>query len=441
MRLLLTIVAVVGCCVFLGAQPSNASCISAITIPTTFQDCGSSVTEALVGDNIGDIVTENSAEFSMCVPNNGSTAAAFQDVWYRFVATNNTIEVRVTTPNMAGLNVVIYQGGSCLDRTAIRCGVGTSEVNLIVNTQPGLQYYIRVSGIDENDEGNFNLSFTYYEDCDPCFSADNGELVLNPLSNTGFYVCGSTVNMCFTMIEWDTTGSNEWIHSVVPEFGPGWDLSTLQITQVPEPCNGNGSWAWYPGGWTSCTTGRFFPFGFAFDSGEGLMPCGATANDGDPGNNWGDGGGECSEIPEPITFCWTLSVKECPPGSNTFTGEDLTVNVVPYSDGESGSWGQSICDPDTSFNIIAAVIVCDDLDPIADLTHLTCNESGDGVITYWAQGGLDDARLFDFIVRNQANQIVDTCFACPSPQSVDSLPAGFYTIETFTEITNCTRFI
>ncbi|MEL6276647.1 MAG: hypothetical protein AAFU03_16225, partial [Bacteroidota bacterium] len=230
MRLLLISIVAMGYGVFLGAQPSNASCITAITIPTTFQECGSSVTEALVGDNIGDIVTENSAEFSMCAPNNGTTAATFQDVWYRFVATNNTTEIRLTTPDMAGLNVVLYEG-NCLDLTAIRCGVGTDEVEVVVNTEPGLQYFIRVSGIDENDEGNFNLSFTYFEDCDPCFSADHGQLVVNPIANTaGFYVCGSTVNMCFTLTDWVQTGSNEWIHSVVPEFGPGWDLSTLMIT-------------------------------------------------------------------------------------------------------------------------------------------------------------------------------------------------------------------
>ncbi|NJO86802.1 MAG: hypothetical protein HC821_01720 [Lewinella sp.] len=424
------------------AQPSNDNCSGAITLTTSFQACDSVGRVVLTGTNIGALVVQNSTVFNQCAPTGiGSTSETFRDVWYRFVATNNTARIRLSSATLAGLQLVVYEGSSCLSRQAIRCGVGSGSLDVALATEPGLQYFIRIAGADADDQGTFELDFSYAEDCSPCFAADNGALSVSPLSTAGNYVCGSVVEMCFTMSSWDSTGSNEWLHSVVPVFGPGWDLTTLQPTQVPMGCSASGNWQWFPSGWQGCASGRNFPFGFAFDSAAGLGPaCPGTANDGNPGNNWGDGGGACTTIPAPLTFCWTIAVRQCPPASTTFTGEDLSVVVFPYSDGESGSWTQSVCAADTSFRVLAAVVVCDDLPPLVSATAPTCFGASDGALNFAANGGQSNARTFDFLVRNDRGDLIFQCQACPSPQQVTGLPSGQYTLETYTELTNCTRF-
>ena len=63
---------------------------------------------------------------------------------------------------------------------------------------------------------------------------DSGvELVPGPSPDpnfTGFstYPSETTVQMCYTVEEYNTPGTQNWMHGVVPLFGPGWDLSSLQ---------------------------------------------------------------------------------------------------------------------------------------------------------------------------------------------------------------------
>ncbi|MEL6393366.1 MAG: hypothetical protein AAFR97_11485, partial [Bacteroidota bacterium] len=145
----------------------------------------------------------------------------------------------------------------------------------------------------------------------------------------GGYTAGTVVNMCFTLNEF-TNQQAQWFHSVIPEFGPGWDVSTLVPSGTPPAsCSGGGGyWAWYES-WTSCNTGMMWGPGYAYDSGAGLG-CGGTANDGDPGNNFGD-----SQLC-PRTFCWDITTAGDPGGS--CEAADYQVRVFVYGDAETGSW-------------------------------------------------------------------------------------------------------
>jgi len=137
---------------------------------------------------------------------------------------------------------------------------------------------------------------TCFSHAQVCSNATTGDIVVMPEPPPGGYTAGRVVNMCFTLNEF-TNQQAQWFHSVIPEFGPGWDVSTLVPSGTPPAsCSGGGGyWAWYES-WTSCNTGMMWGPGYAYDSGAGLG-CGGTANDGDPGNNFGD-----SQLC-PRTFC------------------------------------------------------------------------------------------------------------------------------------------
>ncbi len=155
----------------------------------------------------------------------------------------------------------------------------------------------------------------------------------NPITHT--YDPGSSVEFCYTVFEWQLGPAAEWLHAVEILFGQGWDQGS--INPVPPPsCDGTGYWDWYPS-WQSSATGQIFGSGFAYDSYNG------GPYDGDPGNNHGDGQGGCAQIginSPPKTFCWTIDVRE---DYQTDNINDLGLTINALSDGESGSWAQSVC--------------------------------------------------------------------------------------------------
>lgn len=135
--------------------------------------------------------------------------------------------------------------------------------------------------------------------------------------------------MCFTLNEFNTPDVN-WLHSIIPTFGSGFDISTLSPTSLPGSCSGSGSWDWYDTPWVSCATSIPFGPGFAYDGSTGLG-CGGTANDGDPGNNYGDNGAPCPAT----TWCWNISTVT-PSFTCPLINYNVQVNV--YGDAESSNW-------------------------------------------------------------------------------------------------------
>lgn len=167
-----------------------------------------------------------------------------------------------------------------------------------------------------------------------CTAAGDGTLTVTPPlpANGGLYPPGTVVEMCFFLPTYAQPNAN-WLHSVIPEFGPGFDISTLTPTSFPAACNA-GSWGWHDS-WTSCDLNIVYGPGFAFDSAAGL-DCGGTANDGDPGNNFGDGPTDC-----PHTWCWEITTQAVSAGSCNV--DPYITNVFVWGDGESGSFGPEPC--------------------------------------------------------------------------------------------------
>lgn len=174
-----------------------------------------------------------------------------------------------------------------------------------------------------------------------CTTAESGfvEIIGPPPPPSGVYTPGTVVTMCFTVEDFTNSG-DEWIHAIIPTFGPAWDAASLVPAPPPPACSPSGSWGWYES-WNACFSGNTHGPGFAFDSDQGLA-CNGSPNDGDPGNNYGDGVGGCSNIgpSNALTFCWDITAN----AGNTV--QDYVVYVEILTDGQSGSYVIDGCYPD-----------------------------------------------------------------------------------------------
>ena len=209
-----------------------------------------------------------------------------------------------------------------------------------------------------------SISLTYSQD-DNCIVDAGVDLVPAPTPDplfTGFstYPAETTVQMCYTVDEYNTAGTQNWMHGIVPLFGPGWDISTLQPIGQPETQSpADGEWIWV-GDVVAGITGELISGpGWFFDADSG-----GGALDGDPTDNWGDGNNG------PWTFCWEITTQSCPPA---FNEANLIVEILNFADSETGSWDNpgklEQCIDDPSYYIQGVQLDCP-----------TCDESGLTVI-------------------------------------------------------------
>ena len=279
------------------------------------------------------------------------------DVWYSFVATGGELDIDVI--GMTDPSFGLYTG-SCSQLQGIGCvnGTGGTASATFSLLNPGQTYFIQISGASTSDTGNFELVLTSYNNCDACLLGANIVATPPPVSNT--YQAGETVNFCFNVTEWNNTSLN-WLHGVTPVFGSGWDMSTL-VVYPPASCDGNGDWDWYTSV-TGSATGTTAGPGFFYDSPANGTPMGVTYPNNDPGDNYGD---NCVGTVN-FNFCWDITVADCPPNTN---GEDLSIIVSTWGDGETGSWSSLACDFDASVPFAAIAVCC--FPPTVDSTDVTC---------------------------------------------------------------------
>ena len=213
-----------------------------------------------------------------------------------------------------------------------------------------------------------SLLFPYlgFSQDDDCIVSAGFELTPAPVDdpNTGFttYASETTVQICYTVEQYNTPGTQNWMHGIVPSFGPGWNISTLQPVGQPEAQTNFGEWIWVEDGVTAGITGEFFPLaGWWYDSTQGTVPSG-TPLDGDPSNNWGDGNNG------PWEFCWEITTQSCPP---QIDGANLIIEILNFADSETGSWNNTAalnqCIDDPSYFIQGIALDC----PTCDETEIT----------------------------------------------------------------------
>jgi hypothetical protein len=434
-------------CVAGYAQPSNDDCENATNISLNSPPAcpiGGSVNTVISGTNIDATPATPYPTFTGCNPG-GTTTGPAAEVWFSFVATGNTNSFTITG-GLSTPNIVIFTGGNCQFLTAIACGSGMPGTNVVtlsgINLTPGNTYFILVSGGDINDQGNFTLTVEAENDCSLCTS-ENGQFVsVNPPPANGTYASGTQVQFCYTISEWDLTGTIEWFHGIQITLGSGWD----QFSLVPDwdntiapSCPANpGDWVWSTG-WVGCNTGNFYGPGFAYDgTTTGVpLPCPMLPIDGDPGNNWGYGGGGCEFITpaSALTFCFYVNVNDCPPNSN---GSDLSIIIEPLSDGESGSWNQIGCNSGVSYDFLASSTCCSDPDPLAFSNPTSCLGGMDGSITYEGGAGAVPGP-WNYTVFDAAGNVIHQSNGVPGPETLNNLPAGMYNVLAINALSGCSR--
>ena len=429
------------------AQPANDECVTATPLvlnPPSPCSGGNSTpgVSTFSFSNNGATATTPYPTFSGCNPG-GQTDGPAAEVWFTFDAVSNVINISVAG-GLSTPNIVLLTGSDCFFLNPVACAsanFGAGSVALNQPVTPGEIYYLLISGGYIVDQGDFTMQVASINDCNPCLLSS--DFTASPPPQNGTYSSSTpgsptTVTFCYTVNQWDLTGTIEWLHAVEIELGSGWDASTLTPTVFPPNCPAGGQWGFYDS-WTSCNTGQTFGPGFAYESGAGVG-CGGSPFDGNPGNNWGYGGGGCENIGSgspPLTFCFSVSVATCPPNMN---GSDLSVSVNPLSDGDSGSWNQTGCNSGTTFNFLGSAICCDDPPPLAFAFNASCAQATNGSIEY--QGGLPGETYNLFVFNQGGSQLAAQAGALGTQVFIlNNLAPGTYTVVATNVVSGCNKQI
>lgn len=351
-----------------------------------------------------------------CQPS-GDMASPASDVWYRFNITGPTLNVSISGLNSP--NVGLYEGTSCNNLIPRGCAIGHSGAlsTSFTGLAPGM-YFLQVSGGSLSDQCNYSMALQNNYDCAGCVIQSS--LTATPPPVNGSYAAGQTVQFCYTITDFNQTSAN-WLHGIVPTFGPGWNLSTL-VPTPPANCSGSGSWGWYSTNVTSSATGNVNGPGFYYESPWGNP---FNINDGNPGNNFGDNNGTNSCD---WSFCWTIQTDAA---ANCIDGISLNIGINTLGDGESGSWTSQACTQDPVTNFLATLSCCPA--PIVNITNPSCGTQAFGSATVQGQG----VAPYDYVWFNASGTIINTQNNLAGASSLLGLAPGNYMVQV-TDNIGCT---
>ena len=268
-----------------GDDCSNATPLGSLDAPCACD--GATITPTTVsGSTVGATAENPYSAMINCGGGNADMASPAADVWYTFDVSGNSLNLDIIS-TMNDISVGIYtddNGGSCGNLTPLGCAVDNSGSlsTIFENITPGQTIYLQISGADDTDFGDFTVTLSNDVSCDACITSD--ALTVNPAPVNGTYQAGEAVTFCYTIDTYSQENTN-WLHGVVPDFGSGWDLSTLQ-TNVYSGNDGDGDWEWFTGVSTpnDGNVDGYFYNGCHNYIGENCN----NDNDGDPTNNYGD---------------------------------------------------------------------------------------------------------------------------------------------------------
>jgi len=368
--------------------------------------------------NIGAIAGDPSTIITGC-------AYPGADVWYSFTATGNQLSITLISDSAHPLhspNINLYSGNSCSSLLPVTCFTGTGGT-LSTTFSPieiGGTYYLQISGGSLTDQGNFTLQLSNNTDCSKCVLGEFITAMPPPVNGT--YAAGQTVNFCFTVSNWNQNASN-WLHGVIPTFGPGWDVSTFTATSVPLSCDTTrgAHWGFYQSV-TSDNSGLTWGPGFFYETSLGSPN--DTVDD-NPGDNYGDpgiNGGNCQ-----VTFCWKITARSGG-GANS---SSLSVQIMTTGDSQSGSWTSPGCesDPETTFN--ATVSSC--LPPVISTRNASCRMQN-GVAIAAGQG----TGPWNYLWADALGDTLASLIGKNAADSILNLAPGQYFV-TVTDANNCSN--
>jgi len=339
-------------------------------------------------------------------------ASPATDVWYSFVATGNSLDLTITG-GINQPNVGIWTG-NCGALIGVGCDIGAGgNLNTTAQLTPGQTYYIQVSGGNPADQGVFDLTLQNNNSCDDCLLSST--MTVTPLPTNGVYQAGTTVTFCFTVTEWSQENQN-WFHGVVPIMGAGW--GPITPVSAANTCDGGpGVWDWF----TNIGTPNGNSDGFFFDGDLFNNP------NGNPDDNYGD---NCNGNVN-WEFCWEATTIDCPPGQD---GDDLSVFVETYADGETGSWVNIACQNDPVFAFSASLTCCPP--PLESHTDEICLGQNNGTITVTGQG----SSPWDYVWEDPSSNVIQTSNNVNGSDTMTGLSPGIYTV-TVTDDDGCVQTI
>lgn len=393
-----------------GSPPTNDACSGA-------QDLGALAVPAACPSGLGAVATFSTSNLCATaeIPYNalqgcnpvGNMAAPASDVWYKFTITAPILNIIIN--GMITPEVGLYSGTGCNNLVPRGCATGGGG---LLNTSfsglaPGT-YYLRVSGGTLTDQCDFSLSLQNNLDCQGCVI--QSALNVNPPPQNGIYLAGQTVNFCLNITGFNPTSAN-WLHAVIPTFGPGWDTSTIS-SSPPQSCSGNGTWGWYNQQITSSASGFTTGPGFFYETSAGNS---SGVVDNNPGNNFGDNlSGGCT-----WNFCFSIQTVI---QADCINGENLNVFIDTYSDGETGSWTSSACAADPLNDFYASLACC--IPPTVTVTDPLCHGQ-----TGSASGTGIGTGPWTFKWKNSAGTIIHQTNGVSTDQ-ISNLAGGAYTLVT-----------
>ncbi|MDQ3112007.1 MAG: gliding motility-associated C-terminal domain-containing protein [Bacteroidota bacterium] len=395
--------------------PANDSDAHAIDLGT--MDAPGFCPNDTYGDSINvfgstNFATYNVFEFSAthCFP------SPSPDVWYKFRATGSYLYMEVT--GSGGLNNFFvklhHSQGSNLSLVPMDCFTSTGGILYAIFPTPVMngEYYLQIGGSTTSETGDFLLAMKSYNECNSCVK--QGDVELSPAPTMGRYNLGETVMMCATVSRWEVLSGSS-LHSIVPEFGPDWDLTTLAPVSVPSTVSSstNNYWQWM----TNISTPTGLQSGFFFD-GDG---------DGDPTNNPGDGGNVLSSW----KGCWKINTKaQC-------LTNDISADVHLYSDAETGSSSATfICDPYSTIHISTSTSCCPA--PYVSVVASSCS-SGNGSV--YVIGDLAaPADPYNYTLVDTGMNVLQSFSVVNGGVTFNGLFPGQYTIYAEHDINSCIGF-
>ena len=394
----------------LGAVPTPAACPNGVGTPVNFNLT-----------NVCATAEPNYTSLLGCQPA-GNQATPAADVWYRFTLVAPILNITVN--GLGTPNVALYEGTNCANLVPRGCAIGSGGfLNAQIQGLAAGTYYLQVSGGDVLDQCTFTLTLQNNYDCAGCVLAASLDATPPPVN--GQYQAGTLVTFCYTITSYQQTSAN-WLHGVVPTFGPGWDMSTF----VPLPttttggatgnsCATGGTWSWYNSNVTSSATGAVFGPGFYFETASGGPPI-----DGNPGNNFGDANpGACA-----WNFCWQIRTKQL---AVCTQDQPLNININTTGDGESGSWTSLACNLDPLVTFFAQSNCCPT--PTVTITNQTCAGLNNGSATGQGLG----TGPWTYVWLNAAGTAIQTDANVAGTSVASNLAPGDYILRV-TDATGCT---
>jgi hypothetical protein len=304
-------------------------------------------------------------------------------VWYEITTDANaaTLDINVSSPDLANPEFTIIQGNACLSPwTIIACaeGAGNAGSVTLIGTaiNPNTTYMIAVSDIN-GDEGDFTLCVQQEPDNSACNTNNSLDVTATSMGSPfgGPYQQGEDVTFCYTLTDWQQVNCN-YVGAFVPTFGNGWLPSSFNAQGMPniivtplatvgqiQPGPGNpwhacrntpsGAWSWFPAGSVTYNINGYYnandpmPAGWYFLSSYSPLTGACFGDPTDPDDTYGDGNfPDCGTNTFDYLVCFTLRAgeqAECDAGTT-----DLTVSMKTFGDGEFGAWNSIACTADAT---------------------------------------------------------------------------------------------